>query len=367
MPTLVPDTHVAAPQDGERGASVEQAWLHGQAAIDELGLTAQLDPVPGSSPGAWRCTLYSAEERVPRGTGLGRGAEETASTGAVFEALEHHLSATTPDSGLLLPGAHEAAAGVPTWDAALAPLAEGPDVPLACRPYRSMADGSELALPAFLSTPGYADRDQAERSALGDDYDYTAVRRYPLNSGWAAGTTLTEATVHAINEVVERDALSTLLLEQFLRPKPDPLPVLDPAGLPGPLARLHGEAQERAGAPVWLVRMTTGRLGVPVYWAYTPAGRGTRARLHGCGASLSPRRAVEQALTERIQTHCTATAGGGGGGRHASGGSRASDGNDSDGGVTGMADVTGESARPLGRPVPARPCTVPGSRTSPSG
>ncbi len=44
------------------------------------------------------------------------------------------------------------------------------------------------------------------------------MRRYSVNSGWAAGTTQAEAAVHAINEIIQRDAMSLLLIGRFLAP-----------------------------------------------------------------------------------------------------------------------------------------------------
>ncbi|MEU2367029.1 YcaO-like family protein [Streptomyces noursei] len=68
--------------------------------------------------------------------------------------------------------------------------------------------------------PDYLAWGPAGRAAAGDAYDYKAVRRYSASNGWAADATVTEATVHAINEIIERDAMSLLLIDQFLRRSP---------------------------------------------------------------------------------------------------------------------------------------------------
>ncbi|MFY0510977.1 YcaO-like family protein [Streptomyces anulatus] len=142
----------------------------------------------------------------------------------------------------------------------------------------------QVPVPVFLFVPAYLCLDEAVRRAAGDTFDYTAVCRYSVNSGWAAGATPTEAAVHAVNEVIERDAMSLLLIEQFLRPCPPPLRVVDPTTLPAALFALHTRAQERVGGPVSLLEMTTD-IGVPAYWAHTPADTpGSPARLRGCGA-----------------------------------------------------------------------------------
>ncbi|MFI6026596.1 YcaO-like family protein [Amycolatopsis magusensis] len=294
-------------QAGERCADIDRAWYHGHAAVTELGMTAQLRGVPATDPGAWHCTLYRDGRPVPRGDGAGKGTTaEVARVGAVFEALEHHLSMGVPPAEhVRARPAHQLA---DPGDAALALLARGPDRPLGCLPYRSLHDDRERDLPIFLSNPGYlVPAHTTTRVAHGDTYDYAALGRYSVNSGWAAGTTPDEALVHALNEIVERDAMSLLLVTRFLTRTPAPLRVVRPATLPPDLAALHRQAEDRLGTPVWLLDMTTTDLRVPAYWAYTPAPPGRPARIRGCGASLSARYAAERALTELIQIHSITT------------------------------------------------------------
>jgi ribosomal protein S12 methylthiotransferase accessory factor len=293
-----------APQHGERGTSLESAWQHGAAAVAELGLTMSLTPAPPvENPGAWRCLLQREGVQVPGGDGAGKGDTAAARVGAVYEALEHHLSCETvwADS-ITLRSPHEVAVGPLAQDAGLAMLAEGPNTPLACLAYRNARDEGELVVPAFFSNPDYLSQNQDYRAALGDHYNYRRVGRYSVNSGWAAGTTTVEATVHAINEIIERDAMSLFLVSQFLHQAPPPLKLLDSATLPAELFRLYQTAQHRVGGPVYLMEMTTD-LGIPAYWAYHPAPAGQAARVRGCGASLSRHYAIERALTELIQLH----------------------------------------------------------------
>lgn len=280
--------------------------------MGELGLTFTLDPVPQRDPGAWTCVLYRGGREVPEGRGSGKGDEAAARVGAVFEALEHHLTATLPDPRQVVAcGAHELAAGPLGAEAVARLLAEGPDEPLACLPYRSLTDPSEqLLVPVFLNVPHYLCEvgRRAMAARYQDAYPYTGVCRYAMNNGWAAGTTRTEALVHALNEIIERDGMSLLLIDQFLTPAPGPgsLRVVDPAALPGQLQQLYRSAETRLGAPVWLLEATTD-LAVPVFWAYTPAPPGTPARIRGAGASLSRAYAAERALSELIQLHSAAT------------------------------------------------------------
>ncbi|MCE7005958.1 YcaO-like family protein [Kibdelosporangium philippinense] len=280
-------------QFGERDASLADAWQHGLAAAAELGLTVHVRPVPAEEPGAWRCTLY--RDGDPVGVGFGEGQADVAEVGALYEALEHHVFSAVPDS----PQARTAHEVGDTQDAALALLLEGPDEPVSCIQYRSLITGDERDVPLFLFNPNYLNDPN-------ETYDYTALSRYSCNDGWAAGTTATEAIVHALNEAIERDAMSLLLIDQFLAAHPHPLRVVDPATLSADLHDLWLSAQTQLSSPVWLLEMPSD-LSVPVFWAYTPVKEpGQPPMVRGSGASLSWRCAIERALTELIQNHSIA-------------------------------------------------------------
>ncbi len=293
-------------QCGERGVGLDQAWEHGQAALSELGLTAQFHPVPVGDPGSWRCFLRRDGSAVTHGDGSGKGPEDVARVGALFEAFEHYFSF---DTGRLvadrsLRAAHQVAAGPLAAEPAIGLLAEGPDTPLACLPYRSLTDGTEHHAPAFVSLPEYVEPGAAStRAAAGDGYDYSVLGRYANNSGWAAGISPVEAMVHAINEAIERDASSLLLIDQFLAAQPPPPRIVDPSTLPAQLAAPYRDAEARLGRRVWLIDITTD-LEVPAFWAYAlPPRPGQPAEVRGFGASLSRRYAAERALAELIQCH----------------------------------------------------------------
>jgi YcaO-like protein with predicted kinase domain len=129
-------------------------------------------------------------------------------------------------------------------------------------------------------------------------------------NGLASGNTITEAVVHALYELIERDALS---IEQF--------------------CELHAEHSDRRAPPVrmvdtsqlpedsraWVDRLVasdlrvvvqdlTSEIGVPVFAAYLidPAfagNAGQTATFAGYGCDLAPPRAVFRAITEAVQSH----------------------------------------------------------------
>ncbi len=300
-------THTAPPQSGERSLLPDAASGRAAAAIAALGLEADLAPILDGSPGTWRCVLRRAGVPLRTGLGLGKGGRAEARAGALFEALEHFLSGVDGLVGapVRLAGAHGVARGPLRRDIAAALLAQAPDHPLGCLPYRSLDGDPDTDVPLFLSMPEYL-RPAGEdlRRQVGDSYDYRSVGRYSVNNGWAAGADPVEAAVHAINELIERDALSLLLIGQFLRDRPRRLVVVDPATLTADLTALLDFATARTGRPVHLIDMTTD-LGVPAYTAYQAPPPGRPARICGWGASLSRRYAISRALSELVQLHST--------------------------------------------------------------
>ncbi|MEE1827718.1 YcaO-like family protein [Streptomyces sp. BE20] len=300
-------THTAPPQSGERSLTPQQAFARAAAAIADLGLEADLAPVLDGSPGTWRCVLRRGGVPLRTGLGLGKGSRAEARTGALFEALEHQLSGVDGLDGarIRLASAHDVAGGPLGRDIAAALLAQAPDGLLGCLPYRSPDGGPDVDVPLFLSMPEYL-RPAGEglRRQAGDTYDYRSVGRYSVNNGWAAGVDPVEAAVHAINELIERDALSMLLIGCFLRTPARRPAVVDPATLPPGLVSLLGFATARTGRPVHLIDMTTD-LDVPAYAAYQSAPPGQPARVCGWGASLSREYAISRAVSELVQLHST--------------------------------------------------------------
>ncbi|GAA5038396.1 ribosomal protein S12 methylthiotransferase accessory factor [Thermocatellispora tengchongensis] len=295
----------AASRGVERVVPLEEAERRARLALAALGLRPELTAHrrDGVEPTAWSCRLVGAGgETAPAGIGMGKGGDQEARVGALFEALEHHLTGPAslrPDRIVLCPG-RELAAG-PLADDATAPLLAALG-PLACHPYAPTAGrggtAAALPLPLFLSSPWYVDDPEA-RAAAGDPCDYTHLARYSSNSGSAIGVTEPEALLHALNEAVERDAFSLLLVHAFLRPGGFAPPVVDPATLPARLARAHRRAEHLTGGPVHLLDITTD-LGVPTYMAYAPPTPHHPHR-RGAGTSLSPRYAAWRALAEFVQ------------------------------------------------------------------
>ncbi|MEV0235607.1 YcaO-like family protein [Nonomuraea sp. NPDC050786] len=275
------------------------------AALAALGLRAELvDAGPDREPTAWWCELLDgAPQGPPVASGMGKGRPEEARVGALFEAVEHYLTGPAGfDPAAVEPAAPAGiAAGPLRADACALLLAGLPGRRMACLRYRALDGRREALVPLFLSAPWYVETDAVRlRELAGDDCDYAHLMRYSCNSGSATGVTTAEALLHALNEAIERDCLSLLLVRAFLtedgfRPR-----LIDPQTLPYGLARAHATAEELTGSPVHLLDITSD-IGVPTMLAYT-APTSSRPHRRGAGTSLSPAYAAWRALAELVQT-----------------------------------------------------------------
>ena len=128
-------------------------------------------------------------------------------------------------------------------------------------------------------------------------------------NGLAAGNTYVEAIVHALYEVIERDALSEEDFCAFYQDADEtrrPSDAIDPRTLPDE-PRHWFELLVSRQLKVTLQDLTND-IGVPVYGATVsdlsfPGEEGELLRFEGSGADLDPARAAVRALTEAAQSH----------------------------------------------------------------
>jgi YcaO-like protein with predicted kinase domain len=124
-------------------------------------------------------------------------------------------------------------------------------------------------------------------------------------NGLAAGNTLTEAVLHGLLELVERDAhAQRRFAERFADPETvAPARIVDPQTLPRSLAAVIAGL----GSTV-RVQDLTHDLGIPVFGvrlgdAGFPGSESTMRFFEGLGCDLDPESALLRALTEAVQSH----------------------------------------------------------------
>lgn len=146
----------------------------------------------------------------------------------------------------------------------------------------------EEAAPAYLA-PEYCNGDPTGEF---DRDTERLIKGYYTSNGWAAGGSVPEATLHALNELIERDAVSAAFISSGL-------------GLP------WGREYSLEPDEVALVHEIEGECGFPVRVVAVPAATGHVTMAYcsseagvlriGCGASQDAGHSIERALRELWQ------------------------------------------------------------------
>lgn len=279
----------------ERQFSLAEAESRVMADLLELNLTQQTY-VMGAGPCAVWTELYDVAGTFKTG-GWGKGDLQAARVGALYESLEHLTTHHDASSGAVARPVTDVLASLPENEASALPgllLADQRESAIACRSYRDLAGGAAFDYPVALSSPDYPDAPLPS-----DTFGYNALRRYSSNSGTAIGASLEEATLHALNESIERDAISLFLLTHFFHAGDAPLHVLGVDGLPDDVAALHRKAAVLLDADICLLDISTG-FGVTTCIALAHR-EDPVPRPFGAGASLNPAHAARRAITELLQ------------------------------------------------------------------
>lgn len=182
----------------ERELTIEEAYNRLTRLHHHLGLHSKTKLSKKNSLVA-TCHLYdSAYKEVSCGAGKGEHCE----LGALAESLEHYfVDKSTPpliESDIIL----QSIAPFDDWLLKSIP----PDCRIPYFSLQALNSYDEIAIPAILIAPSSRNIDEIEKTAAG------FLSKYATNSGTALGCTESEALLHAINEAIERHALSMYYL-----------------------------------------------------------------------------------------------------------------------------------------------------------
>lgn len=281
----------------ERQFSLPDAEQRIRTVFDALDI-GTTTTFTGQSPCAALTELHDQSGKLLTG-GWGKGPREAAVVGSLYEALEHLLLQRDASRDLQV---RPVEALIPLLGPALTRYLPGAllhdqiEETIATRQYTALAGQPDFPYPVALSAPTYVDSPLPE-----DSFDYTPLRRYASNSGTAIGGSRDEALLHALNECVERDALSLFLLTHFFHARDVPLHVVSPAGLPAAEAELYRQTSEVLDAGICLLDISA-TPGITCCLAVAHVLH-DHARLYGAGASLNPAHAARRALHELLQSH----------------------------------------------------------------
>jgi ribosomal protein S12 methylthiotransferase accessory factor len=299
--SAVAPTTLPTPIPIERGVSISVAQMQLEAALRARGIVWEI-LVAGRHIKTAKCVL-----RDEHGTylefGYGKGREDSAIAGAMFEAAEHWFcqpsncdrgSVEYRDSGDFL-RMTPLPKSIP-----LEIISKTPRATMAFRKYKNLSNQQEILYPLALSAPKYIDsRYENSCSHELDTFDYSSLERYCSNSGVAIGSSVEEAIVHGLLESVERDSLSRFLVKVFLNRDPFALRVLRAETVPVELRELWVQACREVGHEVMVVELEN-KYGVPTFCATLVASK-YELEVAGFGSSLSRDHAFSRALHELVQ------------------------------------------------------------------
>ena len=265
--------------------------------MDRLPITRVANLTPLDLPGVpvWSAITPLARDLT---THMGKGtSHQAARVSALMEAVERCSSETITIGSQTASWSELNAAGQPTLDPRCCDLPEdtrfSEDAVLEWIPAEDLGGGGWMNIPIDLaiSPPKQG-----------------VLRRMDTN-GLASGNSLLEATVHALTEVIERDAMGQHLFADLYCTPEDRPPHrcrIDPRTWPGPSARM-AETLRSSGLDV-LVDWLPTDIAVPTFRAlvvdpvFPYRGETTMSGFVGYGAAPDPDLALQRAITEAIQS-----------------------------------------------------------------
>jgi ribosomal protein S12 methylthiotransferase accessory factor len=149
--------------------------------------------------------------------------------------------------------------------------------------------------PAFLSNPNYLSKNPNQAI----DLEKYSLTRYSCNSGIASGLNRSEATLHGLLELIERDAIGMLLLSTIISKKPKAVNIIDNNSLPAGYRKIITQMKFEFGGDVELFDITS-EFGIPTVLASLKI-LNSGALYFGSGSSLFLEYALERALLEAAQ------------------------------------------------------------------
>ncbi|WP_367607678.1 YcaO-like family protein [Legionella sp. W05-934-2] len=152
--------------------------------------------------------------------------------------------------------------------------------------------GEFLFYPFYLLDPRYG-----KNPPSSDKFNYQPYAWNACDSGIASGTSREEASIHALNEAVERDAYSLFLIQAFLLNKK--ISIIDKQTVPEYLKKIIDRIEKEYAEELILVDITSD-IGIPTILV-TMTNQSMAIQPIGCGTSLFKGYALERALLESLQ------------------------------------------------------------------
>lgn len=230
--------------------------------------------------------------------GYGKGKSEIQSiASAMFESFEHLISKgffVNCDTTVFIP-IQEAMQNWNCFPENIVEKCKEIQEPLLWDIFNGFNTSENLIVPSvILDTPG---GDRAQKG----NFPFFKLDGAYSNSGTAAGSTYNEAVLHSLNELIERDAHSLLLLKTFCKSNSCNLRIINKETLPENLQSILADCESEVGHSFTLIDMTTD-FNIPAIACFSKKIEGTNRPLLGYGCSPSADYAVERSILETVQT-----------------------------------------------------------------
>jgi len=152
--------------------------------------------------------------------------------------------------------------------------------------------GEYLYYPFYMLDPRYGKNPHPS-----DKFNYQPYAWNACDSGIASGTSREEASIHSLNEAVERDAYSLFLIQGFLLN--NKISIIDKQSVPEYLKKMIKHIEREYAEELILVDITSD-IGIPSILV-TMTNQSMAIQPIGCGTSLFKDYALERALLESLQ------------------------------------------------------------------
>lgn len=262
----------------ERENSIDAALEIAYQTIAKYSLRAHHESY-GDRLITYRCQLINDEQQhIFYGFGKGIGLQSKAS--AYYEALEHFL---------IHHHASEIANNSDTYR-----FHEGYQATIPHIEYETIGSNQPYFQPLFLFNPRYG-----KYPAAHDRFDYSKHSWMAHDTGLASGTSITEASIHALNELIERDAHSLFLIKHFLKRNGHQPRLINKLSLPATLADIVVNIETTYHDDLMIFDITSD-IGIPTFYV-SMTKQNRLIQPSGCGTSLNAQYALERALLESLQ------------------------------------------------------------------
>ncbi|WP_259276097.1 YcaO-like family protein [Lactobacillus delbrueckii] len=239
-----------------------------------------------------RCILSDSKKQQVS-VGMGKGMNHMPVLGAEFESIEHLFYNSQTHSAkqrVLVSQIMEQDLDF-LDDPALNQLSK--NTKLTVDSFVDIESSKEVYYPFFLSDLNFIDDGVSI-----NNHAY----QYASDSGYASGSTVNEALLHSINELIERDSISRFIIKYGLGIKENSVTAFKiiPKSLPKDLYKIYLGLKDTVDTEVILVKVIN-NYQIPTYFTAVLSQGSDILPIYGSGSSVDERYAVMRSLTEAYQ------------------------------------------------------------------